>query len=157
MTQIRRVGIQQQFNDITGNQVATDGSFINCSPVYEISPKYANYVIGATGTASGNSVIKVANALEKESLYVTSAVLSIIKDATSDQASGFIGIGVTIGGKTFYLLICPIITLTAQQITMTISFPFPVKIDAGSAISIISGTFTVGVRSQSAWITGFYL
>lgn len=85
--------------------------------------------------------------------YILSISLSLVKDITCDVASG----GVKVGGKdidgvTTTFLALAVLTLTAQENAISITFSNPLKISPTTAVTL-SGTFTAGAMSRSASIT----
>lgn len=126
------------------------------SPSIEVNPKLvkeANIVSNLTRTASGAGTM-FTTATGKET-YITSATLSIIKDAACDAATGEITLYCAIDGTTIRLLTLPCLTLTAQSATVSMAFPRPIKVDEGAALGLASVTFTAGNLVRSAGVTGF--
>lgn len=77
--------------------------------------------------------------------YLTAATLSFIKDATSTSLSSTIR--VVIEGITWQILSLAQLTLTAQSGNQSISFPFPIKIDRGTNITVQNNTNVANVAT----------
>jgi hypothetical protein len=86
--------------------------------------------------------------------YLTSIYFSLVKDVLCDVATGRAVVTTMIEGATRELIGFGIITLTAQNNSLAISFPYPLKIDRNSAI-IQGSTTTAGTIVRSIGITGF--
>ncbi len=102
---------------------------------------------GATGT------VTIYTAPVDKDFYLTGAMLGIIKDAACD-ASVSINMSVTMEGSARELLSIPILTLTAQDRSVFLSFPFPLKIDRGTSITI-SGTYAAGNMRRMGNVHGY--
>lgn len=75
--------------------------------------------------------------LDKD-VYIVSAQLSYIKDATSTATD--IRLVCTVENNVIRLISLPGLTLTAGNMTETITFKHPIKVDRGTQININSNT-----------------
>lgn len=150
--------VVKQITDILKLQTAELPSNIgmetSIKPNIYVNPQFSTHAYSTVSGTSGTSVLFYPAA--DRDFYVTSAYLSINKDATCDLATGPVYIYTTIAGLTWRILAISTITLTAQHETISISLPYPLKVDRGVAIQV-SGTFTAGVLYRVAAITGFYI
>lgn len=105
-----------------------------------------------TATSTGSQTIYTTPA-EKD-FYLTSATVSIIKDATCDMATGAVVILVTVNGVQSAVIGISTLTLTAQSDSVSVSFKYPIKIDRSSTV-VMGGTFTAGACVRTGCITGF--
>jgi len=125
-------------------------------PVMEVNPKMlriCNVAKHSVQLTTGSLTVFTTSAYND--FYLNSAYVEFIKDVTCDIATGSISFATTINGVATRLLDFPVITATAQPLVgAAISFPVPLKIDRGAAITL-SGTFTAGVLVRSCGITGF--
>lgn len=86
--------------------------------------------------------------------YLCNVQFSFSKDAACDVATGSIGIQTTIDGAAQIIIRLPVITLTAQNNTLSFNFVKPLKIDRGVTL-ILTGTYTAGVMSRTGNIVGY--
>jgi len=122
-------------------------------PVMEVNPrllKTTNIVRHAISTSSGSSTIYTTE--ENKDFYLTGAVYSYHVNATADATIG--QIIATIDGVARRILGFAKITTTAVVNTVTISFPFPIKIDRNTTITI-NTTFTLGSVTHEGFIYGY--
>jgi len=131
----------------------------NGAPVIDINPKYTTVVKTGvrTATGAGITLLTTESGANARDFYVTSASLSLVKDAACDQASGSITFVTVIGGESVFPIRLPILTLTAQNQSIALSFPHPIKVDRGTSIITGNLAFTAGSFILSASVTGFYL
>ena len=126
-------------------------------PVIEVGMKAVKnpivYYAGFSG--SGNSQIVSNTYFKGQEFYITNLSLSLIKDATSDMPTGRAAIIATINSALVDLISISVLTLTAQNYTVSIAFTHPVKIDRNTAISFLGGTTTVGNRQLYCNIFGY--
>jgi len=119
-------------------------------PVIEVSPKLLQDTRNASGVLATSGVITVLSGTLNPTTRVRlkTIIASIIKDATCDVATGSIGVTATMGGTSKNLISIPVITLTAQEQSIAISFPNPILIDVGTSV-LMSGTFTAGAMVRT--------
>lgn len=129
--------IARQLNLKTGEELP------GIMPVLEIE-SFSNTVVQSK-TTTGSQAIMTTPA--GKDTYLETITISIIKDAACDLPTGnnFFITGV-IQGVTQKLISLPILTLTAQQMAMSLTFRRPVKLDRNTAITIsgASTTYTAG-------------
>jgi len=107
-----------------------------------------------TRTSSGSATVYTTPT--EEDFFLTSATLSVVKDATCDDATGqTASIAVIIGGGSQTLMAISGLVTTATAQTLSLSFNPPIKVDRASNISVSGNTYTAGLKSRSASITGF--
>lgn len=146
-----RDGIKaQQLRDIIPNQLAD-----KIVPVMEVNPKLfrrCNITRGVSKTTSGTQTIYTTPS-DRE-FYLVGIMGGLAKDAVCDVATGRIQISAIINGDTQSIMDLPVLTLTAQSLTNSISLSDPIKVDKNTAI-VISGTFTAGAMSRTGTIIGY--
>lgn len=122
-------------------------------PVMEVNPKLLRKTkicrsLIVTNSTSGT----IYTTPTTQDFYLTGATISVIKDATA--TSVYSQLVVYIDGASQGIMNIPGITLTAQNQSLTLSFPIPVKLDRGSTINISNNT-NVGNVVCGASIFGF--
>ena len=136
----------QQLRDTIPSQLAE-----KVVPVMEVNPKLlrrCNIVKRNTNLDSLNATVYTTPAAQD--FYLVGATLSLIKDAGS--ASTATTLTVVIDGVTVAIFYIPSITLTAQQDSMTISLPIPLKLDRGSIINIANTSGAAIIRAGASII-----
>lgn len=138
----------QTSRDVIPNQIAD-----KVVPVMEVNPKLLRRIntFGA-GTASNATSATVYTTPTDRDFFLTAAVFSMIKDATS--TSTLSNLITTIDGASVNLIRIPGFTLTAQSGSISISFPQPIKIDRGVTIRL-NNTTNVANITCTATIFGF--
>lgn len=148
--------LSAEIRDVLKLQVGAVGMKIpDVVPVIDVNPKHArvcNIVKANSRITTGSSTVYTTPATQD--FFLSTATLSMVKDAACDQATGIIGFTAVIDGATVQLLQFPVITLTAQQYNQTIEFPIPIKIDRNTGITS-TGTYAAGVMARSFQITGY--
>ena len=92
--------------------------------------------------------------------YLCGIEYSLVKDVACDVATGNLYFNIyTVELQAVPIAHIPVITATAQALTNTINFPYPIKLGRGaSAFTLnIAGTFTAGTMTRSLTAWGFYL
>lgn len=84
--------------------------------------------------------------------YLTAATLSLIKDATSPSTYSILSCYVN--GASYNIFSLPCLASTAQTLSISNSFPFPIKVDRGTAITIFNQSATAN-HTSAANITGY--
>lgn len=166
MPQIRKAGIQTQFNDITGNQSATDGSFSSVSnvvnPVYEITPKFADFTGYTTQSTTGTLTQSIGTANANRLFLLTGLSVTYYKDVNCDIATGYITVSILPAhfGTTQAIYNFPVTTLTAEKDSVILDFSYPIllrsAVTTGTVVSV-TGTFAAGVLVRSVSIRGIIL
>lgn len=153
----------KQLNNATGYMGYSQDNVISeidqkFQPSIETNPlavNVSNIVRGSTSSTSG--LITVYTTPTDRDFYLTGITSSFIKDSTCDSSTGAYTITITPeGDSSKFLYAFPIITLTAQNQSLSNTYPFPIKLSRNSSI-IFGGTFTVGVCVRNIGITGFTL
>lgn len=132
-----------------------DGQFFDnnlsntITPVIDINNPICD-IVRNVSTGTDSSVI-YTTPTDKD-FYLTGVVLSYVKDASSDSTRGTVN--VVINGLTVAVAGIGGITLTALNQTVSISYPFPIKLDRGTTISI-SHAGSVGVTRMTVSIIGY--
>jgi len=115
-------------------------------PVMETNPKLLRICdIIKYGVCSDSTVSAIYTTPADRDFYLTACSLSLIKDATA--VSNISNLQVYIGGIAINVLAIAGITLTAQNGSMSLSFPTPIKIDRDTAIAIRNSNATSTVNS----------
>jgi len=126
-------------------------------PVMEVNPKLlrrADLFLTTSSVISGSLNVSSGSSTNRRA-FITSGVLSIVKDAACDIATGVVNLVAVsaLTGATIYLTRVCVLTLTAERIDIVFEFPVPVEI--AGAISL-SGTFTLGSCARTFAVNGFY-
>lgn len=121
-------------------------------PVFDVRPP-ATLCRSQTASNTGAAQTIYTTPTDQD-FFLTSASLSLIKDATATSTGT--NIRVTIEGVARIILAITSITLTAQQAQMQQSFPFPIKVDRGTNITIEHSAGTANVLGV-ATIQGFLI
>ena len=126
-------------------QVAINSGIV--APIVDVTPNTNELMLEAVASASTSSA---SNSLLTTSgkpgdYYLYGASINMIKDSTCDNADGTFSIEITgfdNQGVSFARI--PLLTLTAQERILSFILPKPIRIKAGSAVSLSQPTFTVG-------------
>lgn len=116
--------------------------------------RYSNIIFLTNGTTSASSNTAGTAASDKDT-YITGCSLAIIKDATCDVADGVVAARITVEGVIKNVLTLPVLTLTAQATQLSIAFRYPIKVDRGSALQVVQGTYTAGKFLRSIVFHGY--
>lgn len=139
------------FNFKTGEVVSTEvAPFIQ--PIIPIQRK-CTVIKELHHTTSGAQTLYTTP--NDKDFYLTSVLMTIVKDATCDMASNVYNLTAVVDGVTISLGTIAILTLTAQSEVISRDFTIPIKIDRGSSIFLTANTFTAGTMSRSATICGY--
>lgn len=127
----------------------------NAIPVCDVNPKHAREIDFSTYNALTNGTsATIFTALNDRDTYITGACLSLIKDATATSTN--FAIKVYIKGVLSPIVVISGITSTAQNQTVSLSFPIPIRIDKGSTVTITSGTANANIKVDGC-VQGFYV
>lgn len=121
-------------------------------PVMEVNPKLLRRCNFSNRINLSNATSATITSATDKDTYIVAATIAFIKDATSTSAN--INLNVRIDGVAHYIFQIPCITLTAQNGSNSVTFPFPLKIDRGSVITVASSTNVANIL-VSATITGY--
>lgn len=119
-------------------------------PTVEIRP-ISLICRNANSTVTGNTVILTTQS--DKDFYITSISLGYEKDVACDGVVA--SVTATIQGVIRTLLELRGITLTASRDSISISYPYPVKIDRNVSINV-SNSFGAGNMVKFATLTGYY-
>jgi len=120
--------------------------------VYNMNAKYSHVLRNASTTSTNTSAIYTTPA--DKDFYLTLVTLGFSKDVVSDLVEARISI--TVESKAQTILSCNTQSVTVDSRTVTLSLPYPLKVDRNTAINLI-GAFTVGSCIKTASIAGFVL
>lgn len=145
-----QIGASLQVSEGIPNQLAE-----KVVPVMEVNPKLTKTldIVKYTNT-SGTSNATIYTVPDQE-FYLKGAQLSIIKNATSDVATGSYGLLATINGVSTPILSLALLTLTAQEQSICISFINPIKVDKNTSILLASAASTAGTMVRTGIIYGY--
>lgn len=121
------------------------------TPVVPVTP-IAKVATEAAATTTGT--VGLFTTPSDKDFYLTNATLSYAKDATCDIATGNILLSATVNGVAVGIIRLAVITLTAQQDTVSVNFNPPLKLSRSTGINL-TGSFTVGTLSRGATIQGY--
>lgn len=123
-------------------------------PVFETNPDLLRKCDVWTSVTAANSLTTTIYTVpEDRDFYLVSASLSLIKDANATSTKTEIRVPLNKSGVP--ILTIPSITLTAQDAQISVCFPFPIKVQRGSAIYFANST-NVGNINVSAGIAGYF-
>jgi len=126
-------------------------------PVIDVNPKkLRNSQIckyGSVSTSGSGTTLYTTPATQD--FFITAVCLSLSKDATCDASSGSARISAVIDGLATPIIGLAILTLTAENSSISYSLAQPIKVDRGTAIIFVSNTFTVGNFIRAGGVTGF--
>lgn len=158
MARINRTSvIQKAVNDlafsVSAEKVIPNETLDKIQLTYDLNNKFVNRVRSITVSTTTNATTIYA-VPTNEDFYLTNIYLSNMSDATADNTS--VVIQVTTEGITRNIVAFAKLTTTAFSNTVSVDFPYPVKLDRGSNITFICA-FTVGASSSRASISGLAL
>lgn len=124
-------------------------------PTVETNPFAVNVCnIVRTGVRATTGTSTVYTTPTDKDFYVTAIALGLTKDVTCDAATGRLQLSATIDGSAQVLISIPFLTLTVMDENVSLTLPFPVKIDRNTNITH-SLTFTAGAASFTGTVIGF--
>jgi len=108
-------------------------------PTMEVNPKLLRRINHSTYAAVTNATSGTIYTTPADKDYFLTAIsLSVIKDVTS--TSVLVTLRCIQDGLTKVLLAIPCITLTVQNQGLSLTLPYPMKIDKNTAITVTSST-----------------
>lgn len=132
----------QSFKEIVPSQLAD-----KVVPVMEVNPKLLRRInLVKTAECNNATTATVYTTPSDKDFYLCGGNLSLIKDVTATSVRS--GINFTSEGVGCVLLRIVGITLTVEQDTVSISLPYPVKVDRGTNITVTNSTNVGNVFSQ---------
>lgn len=131
-------------------------------PSLDVTPDFhrIGHSASQTKTTTGTSslslttsplVVPVSGAV----FYLTDAVISFVKNATCDQATGSLSLSVQVDGQYVTIAGVAVLTLTAERGDCTFHFEKPIKCDLNDVV--LTGTFTAGAMSRTHTISGYWV
>ena len=156
MATVTRTSVLLQAQDIAGLQVGVDITpktlSSTISPTLDLNPRFTNLVkYGTTSVTTSSNLLTTPS---QKDFYITFAHITFKKDVTSDLSS--CNIQGSVNGATVRLLSFECLAATAENQSINITFPYPIKIDRNTNISL-TGSFTAGTATKTAVIGGFIL
>lgn len=142
----KNAGIQTSFEN-PPNQLAE-----KVVPTMESNPEMlrrSNIVRWALSNNSSSGATIYTTPTDRD-FYLVGCQLHVIKDVTATSLRSYIQ--VKIDGADQQILVVSGLTLTVQDQSVAISFPFPVKVDRGVAIKVFNSTAVGNVTSDGAII-----
>lgn len=119
--------------------------------VCNVNPKdYLEPVIISTSrTTTGASTLFTTSATKDT--YINSVSISLTKDATNDAAIGVSAVTATPFGQVSAqnILALSMLTLTAQDKQLSISFVRPIRLARNTAVALNGTTYTVGLMTRT--------
>lgn len=122
-------------------------------PVAEVDKPYVT-ISRSSSTAATTSASIYTTPADKD-FYLTNFSISIIKNATCDLATGSYLMTAIIDGQTIQLVRLPMLTLTAQEASISVDLDKPMKLDRNSIIGLSSASFTAGAFVRAGTIQGY--
>lgn len=157
MAQITNSALMQELRTAAGIQPASDSIPSQISPqvvaTCESNPRFTSpslFCIANTATSSTAQTVYTTPA--NADFYLVSCQLSMIKDAGA--TSTLTALNLYVGGVAQNLIGIPGITGTAQNQSVSMSFPRPLKIDRNTIIQITNSTANAIVIGRAS-IVGF--
>jgi hypothetical protein len=131
----------------------------NPIPVIEVGTKSTKngFCLTANKTTTGSLSISAADLrVTDKTFFLTGFTFDMIKDATCDIATGNIPVFSVLfdTGVSVNLAALSVLTLTAQNMSISIHLSHPIKILKNSSISL-GGTFSLGTMSRSLTVYGY--
>lgn len=127
-------------------------------PTFETNPDIVGSQIcySATQTVTGDLEGFIPKYTNKRFL-LTGFTVTLIKDAACDAATGFLVLRTLLAetGGSVNLINIPIITLTAQEFKMSVTFKNPIKLKENSNF-YMTGTFGAGVMLRGVSVFGYW-
>jgi len=115
-------------------------------PVMETNPALLRVCNFIRGTEANNATSATAyTTLTDRDTYLTAVTLSVQKDVTSTSVKSYAR--VVIDGANKDICVIAGITLTAQSSTMTLILPAPLKVDRGSALTVLNTTNVANISA----------
>lgn len=160
MAQIHNSDLSKELTDGAKIQVSRDAVPNQLAekvvPVMEVNPKLLKRCkpLVAVSSLSNATSATIFTCDSDRDTYLTSAQLSIIKDATSTSTDISIKVMSPELTTSQSILRIRCLTLTPQNDSISISFPFPMLLKRGSIIAITSDTAVANILA-SATIQGY--
>jgi len=125
-------------------------------PVININPKQLRIAnISAFAASNASGAITIYSVPTTQDFYLTGIQYTLAKDVTCDMATGQAAVTIAINGKASRIIDVGIITLTAQQYSISREFNPPIKIDKGYVMATTTNAYTAGTCSRTINILGY--
>jgi hypothetical protein len=140
---------------ISGSEAVPNFLSSSVVPVIEMNPRMLRVcnIVRSSQVSSTTGTLFTTPA--NQDFYLVSANFSLIKNVTADDANGNTSLNVIIDGATVGVIRIPCLTLTAMQSNMSAVFPFPIKVDRNTAITITKNAITAGNSVICGSIAGY--
>jgi len=135
------------FKAMTGDEVNSELAPI--TPTVELTRVITLSKTGFASNATSGNVYAVP---ADQDFYMTALTLSVIKDATATSTES--AVWASVDGQFVRIATIATLTLTAQNASIALSFPLPLKVDRNSTITVQNGTAIANVRA-AATIHGY--
>jgi hypothetical protein len=127
-------------------------------PVMEVNPRLLrkiNIVKAQSRATTSASPITLYTTPARKDFYLVGVTYTITKDAACDAATTIYGFKCYVGSLQVQLYGKYHITLTAEQESIYLVFPIPIKCDRATAISLDAISYTAGICCRNLCIMGF--
>jgi len=135
--------VQNEIRDALKLQLGVDKT-PNVVPVIEVNPKIIKNGLTTSGQVLNATSHNSFTSSTQKDTYVTAVSLSYTKDATNTAT--YIYLQCILNGEGKRLINLAVLASTAQQDSLSISFPHPIKIDRGTIVSIGTDNATATIR-----------
>jgi len=125
----------------------------NIQAVMDMTPNFHKKIKPYSASSGVSGSITAYTAVIKRKLEIFGYYLALAKDASCDIATGNVSINFTQDGVSKVLVALPVITLTAQQMILSLSFDKPIVCDENTSVTVY-GTYTAGVMRRQVTIYG---
>lgn len=144
-----------EIRDVSRSQDAINVLPSSFSPtiqfVADVNPKHFRMVtkgVHGSRATSGDGTVLTTSA--NRDTYLHAITYGLVKDATCDVASGIANIAATVQGKVIAITGLPVLTTTAQQLVVTLTFKNPVLLDRNTTVLFTGTTYTAGTMVRTA-------
>lgn len=141
--------IQRKFN-LKGEEISE--TYDGIMPCVNIKPRI-NVVASATLADSGATSASIYSVPSDKDFYVTSVSLSYSKDVNATTT--YFAIYANVDGSTKYLAWIATVAGVAEHDSLTLAFPYPIRIDKAGTIGVVVSANVASFR-MAGGITGYY-
>lgn len=128
-------------------------------PVINVNPRHNKYTTHVySGASSATGSLSVAALPTGKEFYITYIIMSYVKDAACDAASGRVTLTYVPKDTdvTTELADLPVLTLTADGKQVFLAFPYPLRCRSGSSI-LSNVTFAAGTMIRNIKVGGYFV
>jgi hypothetical protein len=111
------------------------------TPTIEIKPR----IFVKSNTLTNQTTLTIITTDSTRDTYLVGVSLSVIKDVTA--VATIVNINGFVDGTSQRIVSIQGITLTPQSEAITMSFPYPIKIDKGTVINIATDNATANIKA----------